>query len=79
MHHALPTGKSFSAGQGEGARSIRRLPRIDAVGNGGVGLSIEFDVLEIFDVVLFVTQKMFLGEFAIDYFVGAGLHKEFFK
>ena len=79
VHHALPSRKSFSAGQGEGARFLRRLPRIDAVGNGGVGLSIELDVLEIFDVVLFVKQKMLFDEFGIDYFGGVGLHKEFFK
>jgi hypothetical protein len=77
--HALPTGKSFSIGQGKGARFLRRLPRVDAAGNGGVGLSIELDVLEIFDVVLFVKQQMFFDGFATDYFVGVRLHKEFFK
>jgi hypothetical protein len=55
--NALPTGKTVSAGESEGARFLRRISWARTGGNGGTGLSTWFDFSEMRVLVFFVSRK----------------------
>lgn len=61
LQYALPTSKSFSSGESEGAGLLRRLPGAGTAGDGGVGLSIELHLFEIPALVPLVREQMSLG------------------